>query len=570
MWIDAINVLDGLNSVFKVPEVVVRIEQGTDQPFENSKISMKLQRRQVLQLIAASLGTGSFAIARERALAQTGSQHSVQPDLGSGFNPLIYAPTGLLLQRFQSLELSPVEVLEAQIKRYEQVEPLVQACTYTHFASALNAAHESERRYRSKNARPLEGITVALKDEYDVEGWATTAGSRVLKDNIATKNHPAVDKLKAAGAVLHLQTTVPEMYFAAVTWSDLWGVTRNPWNLRYTVGGSSGGSGAALSAGMTTLATGSDMGGSTRIPCAFNGLYGFKPPYGRNAPPQSATFLLPSTEGPMARTLEGMIRLQNVMSGPAPYSPTSLRPKLELPLQYRPIRGMRIAFSMNQGWAEVDTDTQANTRAALRVFEQEGAIVEEIELDLGVDGPQLRTALVNALMSGGFGEDLKQLNAYRDQLTTYGRYFAGLAANERGTAEAKQAEEMINTLYTRMQDAVFLKGYSAVLMPTLATSNVPADYDPTSDEIRISGISVEPNVGWILTALWNLLNWNPVVSVPTGLDRHSVPTGLQICTKTYDDITAMKIAFAYASTGPGLYQGHRYPQFLNAGLSTRI
>ena len=532
-------------------------------PEIDEAMAMPLSRRQVLQLIAASAGTGGMAALRSHAHAQPNVVAASKGSHSKPSTPLIYTSTGELLRRFSKLELSPVDVLEAQIKRFEEVEPLVNACTYTHFPSALKAAKASELRYRNKTARPLEGITVALKDEYDVKGWITTAGSRVLRNNVASKNHPAVDKLRDAGAVLHLQTTVPEMYFAAVTWTDLWGVTRNPWNLRYTVGGSSGGSGAALAAGMTTLATGSDMGGSTRIPCAFNGLYGFKPPYGRNAPPPGSTFLMPSTEGPMARTFEGMVRLQNVMSGPAPYTATALRPKLELPLRYQPIRGMRIAFSMNQSWAEVDEDTQANTRDALRVLKNKGAVIEEIDLNLGVDGPQLRTALVNALLSGGFGEDLKQLNAYSEQLTTYGRYFAEIAAGDRGTAEAKQAEEMINRLYARIQDAVFLKGYSAVLMPTLATSDVPAAFDPTTDAITINGTVVEPNVGWILTALWNLLNWNPVVSVPTGLNRNQIPTGLQICTTTYDDITAMQIAAAYSSAAPALFNGDRFPEFLN-------
>ena len=531
---------------------------------------MQLNRRQALRLIAGSVGAGSAILLRDSIPMVGASGAAVAKPLHSKGSDLIYASTADLLQRYQRRELSPVEVLEAQIERYREVEPLINACTYTHFDSARKAAQESEQRYKNKTARPLEGITVALKDEYDVTGWITTAGSNVLKDNVATSNHPAVDKLIQAGAVLHMQTTVPEMYFAAVTWTDLWGVTRNPWNLNYTVGGSSGGSGAALAAGMTTLATGSDMGGSTRIPCAFNGLYGFKPPYGRNAPPPGSTFLLPSTEGPMARTFEGMVRLQNVLSGPAPYTPTALRPKLKLPLRYPSIKGMRIAFSMNQGWAEIDADTQANTREALRVFERQGAVIEEVDLNLGVDGPALRTALVNALLSGGFGEDLKQLNAYSDQLTSYGRYFSEIAATTRGSAEAKQAEDMINALYKRIQDAVFLNGYSAVLMPTLATSDVAADFDPTKDTIRINGQPVEPNVGWVLTALWNLLNWNPVVSIPTGLNRNQMPTGLQICTTTYDDATAMRIASAYASEAPALFTGDRFPAFLNQSAVDQV
>ena len=110
--------------------------------------------------------------------------------------------------------------------------------------------------------RPLEGLTVALKDEHNRTGWAVTMGSLIYKDAPpATENAAIVDMLEAAGAVMHIQTTVPEMYLEGTTWTRLWGVTRNPWNLHYTPGGSSGGSGAALAAGFTTLATGSDMAG---------------------------------------------------------------------------------------------------------------------------------------------------------------------------------------------------------------------------------------------------------------------------------------------------------------------
>ena len=526
-----------------------------------------LSRRQALQLVALGLsGTGASLMRSALAApAQLSETAAAQAAGVAPADPLIYLSAAELLLRFRRRELSPVKVLKAQIARAREVEPLVNAFTYEHPEMALAAAQASEARYRRGEPLPLDGLTVAIKDEYDRKGWITTAGSRVLKDNVATANHPAVDKLLKAGAVIHAQTTVPEMYFAAVTWTDLWGVTRNPWNLAFTVGGSSGGSGAALAAGMTTLATGSDMGGSTRIPCAFNGLYGFKPPYGRNAPPPSSAFLLPSTEGPMARSFEGMVRLQNVMSGPAPYTVTSLRPKLDLPLSYPSIRGMRIAYTLDQGWAQIDADTRTNTGEALRILERQGAVIEPVDLKLGVGSSEIRATLVNALLSGGFGEDLKQLSAYGDQLTTYGRYFAGIAASAMGTVQAQQAEEMISTLYARVQDAVFLKGYEAVLMPTLATSAVAADFDPTRDRLSINGSDVDPHVGWLLTALWNLLNWSPVVVVPTRVNRQKVPTDLQIATRTYDDLTAMRIAHAYSEAAPALFSGDRFPRFLSAG-----
>ena len=490
---------------------------------------------------------------------------AVGPNLGRAFagsgNDLIYMPAGQQLDLFKAKELSPVEVLKAQIAQAEAVEEKINAFTYTHYDEAMTAARDSEDRYMRGAPRPLEGITVAIKDEYDKVGWTTTAGSKVLKDNVATRNHPAVDKLLEAGAVIHAQTTVPEMYFAAVTWTDLWGVTRNPWNLHYTVGGSSGGSGAALAAGTTTVATGSDMGGSTRIPCAFNGLYGYKPPYGRNAPAPGSTFLLPATEGPMARTFADMVRLQNVMVGPAPYTPTSLRPAVELPFAYDGVKGMKIAYDMDQSWAQIDPDVVRNTEAALKLLEGQGAIIEEVDLKLGMSSSEIRAALVKSLLSGAFGADMADLLEVEDELTSYGRYFARAAAQEMGPRQAKEASDAIHALYARLQDVVYLKGYKAFVMPTLATNRIAADYDPTTDSVAINGVEVDPHVGWVLTAFWNLLNWNPVVAVPTGLGSNQVPTGMQIATPTYDDLTAMQVSAAYAEAAPPLFTDGRFPDF---------
>ena len=435
------------------------------------------------------------------------------------------------------------------------------AFAFEHFDEALAAAKESARRYANGNPKPLDGITVALKDEHDRAGWKTTSGSLVTQDNVASTNDPIVDKLLDAGAILHAQTTVPEMYFAGVTWTRLFGITRNPWNLDYTCGGSSGGSGAALAAGTTTLATGSDMGGSIRIPAAFNGLYGFKPPYGRVPLAPHSVFLFPSASGPLARCFDDMVRLQNVISGPAPRVATSLRPKLELPTKYDGIAGWRIAYSPDQSWAEVDPAVVRNTERALEVLEGQGAIVEEVDLDLGVDSQDIRDAISKALLHGAFGADVATLLDYSDQLTSYGRYFAEAAAKGMGPTQALEAANFINDVYARLEAKVFLNGYKALVMPTLATPYVRADFDPVNDQMLINGNEVEPNAGWSLTALFNLLNWNPVISVPTGLADKNMPTGMQIISETYDDVTAMQVASAYASAAPALFTGRAFPDF---------
>ncbi len=480
--------------------------------------------------------------------------------MGNSDLELVYAPAYRLLELFKVQEISPVDVLEAQISRIEAENEKVNAITYTHFDSARKAAKESEKRYKQGNPRPLEGITVGMKDEHGMAGWIVTQGSKLYKDAKLEATDPVTDKLLEAGAILHIQTTVPEFCFSGVTWTDLWGVTRNPWNLKYAVGGSSGGSGAALAAGFCTLATGSDMGGSIRIPCAFNGLYGYKPPYGRV--PTTEILLVIASNGPMARTLPDIIHMQNTISGPHPYSPSTIRPKLELPLEYSDLKGVRIAFSPDQSWAQIDTDTAKNTAKAVDLLRQAGAVVDEVDLDLGVTADDLRFALVEAALYGPQGATLGRFASQRDQMTTYGKDFVDKAATGGyGAKEALQYENNIKAANNHLQSKIFLKGYDAMVMPTLATSHIPADLDYTQDTTVINGVEVNSLAGWILTPLFNILNWYPVINAPTGRSSEGMPTGLQIVAQSYDDLTAHRIAAGYSEVAPQLFTGNQFPDF---------
>src|SRR5439155_26588492 len=215
----------------------------------------------------------------------------------------------------------------------------------TFYDQALAAAHAAEARYVGSAAspRPLEGLPVAVKEEAPIAGHHNTLGSLPLRDVIADHTAVFAQRIIDAGGIVHARTTTPEFSCAAVTWSKLWGVTRNPWNTVYAPGGSSGGSAASLAAGSTTLATGSDIGGSIRIPASFCGVVGFKPPYGRV--PEVEIFNLDHYchEGPMARSVRDVALLQNVIAGPHPSDVASIRPKLEIPERLEPIDGMRIA-----------------------------------------------------------------------------------------------------------------------------------------------------------------------------------------------------------------------------------
>lgn len=459
---------------------------------------------------------------------------------------LYLMPAHRQLQLFGAKQLSPVEVLDAQIKRIEKLADVINPLTFRHFEAARKAALVSEARYGRGDARPLEGITVAVKDEFSREGWIVTGGSVLEKDSVTHENHPVVDKLLDAGAVLHVQTTAPELYLVAVTWSDLWGVTRNPWNPEITPGGSSGGSAAALAAGMTTLAIGSDMGGSIRIPCAFNGLYGAKPAYGRIASPDPSALVPHASPGPLARDFHDLALLHNVMAGPASGCPAVLRPKLEWRLDHphRPQR--KIALCLDQGWAVLEPDIRAGALAAARVFEASGAIVEQVDLPLDTSDAKMRETIEKALFSTALGADLIELEPKKDRLTTYGRRFVELACTM-GPGQAKEAAEETLRLYQIIDREIFRKGYDALITPTVATTRIPAAFDPTRDTVSVGGKVVDPYAGWFLTSLFSLLNWMPVINVPAGLAANSVPTGLQIAVRPYDDLTVADIAAGYAA-----------------------
>ena len=244
---------------------------------------------------------------------------------------LCYMTASEALEGFKAKTLSPVDLMKAVIARSDAVNPKINAYTYTFYERALDQAKEAERKYSAGGEiRPLEGVPIVIKDFHPVAGEITTFGSRMFADHVPDKSAPTVARLLDAGAIMHARTTTPEMAYAPYSRSDLWGVTRNPWNLDYITGGSSGGAGAAVASGMTTLADGTDGGGSIRIPAGACGLFGYKPPFGRN--PTDAEHPRESLlhYGPMTRSVTDGALMQNVTAGPHQDDMCSLRPKLEI------------------------------------------------------------------------------------------------------------------------------------------------------------------------------------------------------------------------------------------------
>ena len=455
---------------------------------------------------------------------------------------LCYLTAMEALDRFKARTLSPVELLKTLIDRAEKVEPQINAFTYEYYDEALDLAREAEQRYATGNPRPLEGIPIAVKDEFMIKGKITSNGSLFMEDFVAETTSPIIQRLLDAGAIVHARTATPEFSISATTFSKLWGVTRNPWNPEFTCGGSSGGAGASLAAGTTTLATGSDIGGSIRIPSSLNGVVGFKAPYGRN--PEDPPFNLEyyCHPGAMARTVDDCILMQNIISGPHPLDIATVKPKLVIPSAFDDIKDWRIAYSIDLGYHEVDQEVRNNTLAALEIFRSLGATVEEV--DLGWTAKTMKAALDHLSYCVMGASVLQYYQEDKDKLTGYARRFAEIV-QEVNIMDAFEAEMVAGEMWAQLSP-VFDK-YNLFICPTLGGKGVAADFDYGKDEVEINGKTVDPFLGWIMTYPFNMLSRCPVLSIPTGKASNQVPTGIQLVGPTYEDIPVFQAASAYAA-----------------------
>jgi len=352
---------------------------------------------------------------------------------------------------------------------------------------------------------------------------------------------------------VHARSTTPEFSCAPFTWSRLWGVTRNPWHTSYSPGGSSGGSAASLAAGSATLATGSDIGGSIRIPSAFCGVAGFKPPYGRV--PEMEIFNLDHYchEGPLARTVADCALLENVIAGPDPSDVVSLRPKLEIPAELAPVTGMRIALSVDLGCYEVDEDVAANTLAAAGRLRDAGAVVEEVSLPW-----ELATINRAARIHFGmiFGPSMAGVyEEHSSELCSYTLRFLAESAEIR-KEDFVAGLELEAAIYAPL--GALLADYDALVCPTFAVPALAAEYD-TDQPVEVNGRPREDWLDVLMTLPFNIASRCPVLSVPSGRSRDGVPTGLSVVGKTYDDVTAFRVAAAHEARFPWLDTADRRP-----------
>lgn len=446
---------------------------------------------------------------------------------------------------FEARQLSPAELMRAVIERAEKTEPVVNAFAERIFEEALRQAQGAEERFANGTARPLEGIPVAVKEKHAIAGRSLTEGSLVNVGMIATENAPVVDRVLQAGGIIHARTTTPEFSLVYVTHSRLWGVTRNPWNLELTPGGSSGGSAASLAAGSSLLATGSDIAGSTRVPAAFTGTVGYKAPYGRIAGVTPLSLDHYRGDGPLARTVDDCLTFTNVLAGRDPRDHTSLPFPRELPHELGPVEGMRVVLCLRLGDYDVHPEIEANTRAVASTLADAGAEISEIELPWSQ--ADVRVALGGHLPSI-FGEIVLEIaREHRDELSPYTAEFA-----ERMVVSREQFSYLDGLrAEARMQRqlAEAMDGSDVLVCPTTAVPGIPAD------------AGMDPDIySAAMTAPFNICNRCPVLNVPSGRSSWGLPTGVQIVGHPYEDASVFRVGKALEELRPWAFTAEHRPQ----------
>lgn len=451
---------------------------------------------------------------------------------------LCYISAAKALSLFAQRKLSPVEVLKAQIARAEQVEQEINAFTETMFDQAMKEAVLAEQRYMSRAAdlRPLEGLTVTIKDVLDQEGHCTSHGSIVFQTHRATRDHPVVARIKQAGGIIHARTTTSEFAFGWITASRLWGVTRNPWNTARTPGGSSGGAAASLAAGTSTLAIGADSAGSIRVPASLCGVVGYKPPHGRVPDPNEGQDSY-SVIGPMARSVSDCALLQNVISGVHPSDAASLREEVILKPSRAGVKGLRLALSLDLGGVRPDASIEHAIRKFANQLLELGAEIVEPTINWPAD-INLAARTHAACHFSPFFKTMMEDHA--DDLCEYTKWTAEFVQS--CTVSGLSASiDTAKSLYRAL--APVLNSCDALICPTVLTNDVAAEQMPWN-EFLINGLSVNTDYDWVTTAHFNMVGQLPAWTIPIARAEDGTPIGLQVVTRSYDDIGAFRVAQA--------------------------
>jgi len=446
-----------------------------------------------------------------------------------------------LLDLYRSRRASPVEVVRAVLQRIETVDPVLNAFCFLAPDEALSMAAASEARWlKGEPMGALDGVPVSIKDILLTKGWPTLRGSKTVDPaGPWTDDAPAVARMRESGAVFVGKNTTPEFGWKGVTDSPLTGVTRNPWDPAKTPGGSSGGGAAAVAACMVPLTLGTDGGGSIRIPCAFTGLFGLKPAFGRVPAWPLSPFGTVAHIGPMTRTVADSALLLNVISRP------DLRDWFALPADGRDfrdgldggVRGWRVAYSPALGQARVDPEVAAIVARAVKRFADLGAEVEAVDPVL----PNAEEVFRRHWFSGA---------AYLLRNFTP----AQKALMDRGLVDVAELGSQITLM--ELLDAVQQRGALGIAMnrfhekyDLLLTPSLPLPAFEAGREVA-DVMKEQRWTEWTPFSYPFNLTQQPAASVPCGLTAAGLPVGLQMVGPRYDDWRVLRAARAFEMAQP--------------------
>ncbi len=446
-----------------------------------------------------------------------------------------------LLQHYRDRSLSPVEVTQATLKRIAHYNSQVNAFVLVDETQALHAAQASEARWlRGEPLGLADGMPTTVKDLLLTKGWATRRGSRAIDPNQPwEEDAPAVARLRSQGAIFLGKTTTSEFGWKGVTESPLTGITRNPWDLDYTSGGSSGGAAvaAALNLGMIHLST--DGGGSTRQPAAFSGVFGFKPTFGHVAGYPSAHTGTLFHIGVTTRHVQDAALALNVIAHPDPRDWYALPHQAQnyLHILDQGVAGLRIAYSPNLGYANVEPEIAAQVEAAVQVFAELGAIVEAV--DPGFDNPY---PIFRLFWITGAAKLLRTFTQEQKNLVEIGLQSAAEAGEQISLSDYQWALDQREALGRHLN--VFHQTYDLLITPTVPIAAFPVGQGSPQSALYPAGVNWTP-----FTFPFNLTQ-QPAASVPCGFTSSGLPIGLQIVGAKHQDALVLRAARAYEIVKP--------------------
>ncbi|HUB43854.1 MAG TPA: amidase [Acetobacteraceae bacterium] len=431
-----------------------------------------------------------------------------------------FTPAATLAQMIAARQISPVAVTEAVLARTEQVEPALNLFALSLAETARAQARAAEDAVmRGETLGPLHGVPITIKDNVPIAGLPLANGSAALADFVPPADAAVVRQIRAAGAIIIGKTNLPEFAHKVLTDSPAYGVTRSPWNLEYTPGGSSGGASAALAAGVAPLAVGTDGGGSIRCPASCTGVVGLKPTLGRvpseRVPDGFANY---SFIGPMARSVGDAALLLSVMAGRDDGDPFSLGAAAVAMPEPRAVesaaRGLRIGWIEDFGRYRTDAEVAALTRAAVTVLEGEGAIVEPLHDSCFDDVFERYVVIATAAHATRYGALVEK---WGDRMSMSIK--ASIANGQRYSAvEWMRAHDWRTTLFRAVQR--LFERYDVIATPTMTAPPKRLDAE--------GSIATEAYAEWAAPLYPFNLTGHPAMSVPAGLTENRLPVGLQL------------------------------------------